>query len=174
MHLMAGHLAQVRHGCLRGVVCRGLQWLHGVQGMAGWGRTGLSLTCMKATQVHPRLGTLMRSSSRRLCRCQTRISPKLQVANTSLYWWGKARSVIFWLCAVWSSSGRSSLPCAAPTSCQSLDEMAAPGPWLICCVPPAAALAAAPRCALSISPYHASEYGSKATAQSASRHRLPL
>jgi len=49
-------------------------------------------TCMKATQRQSRLGTDIRSSSRRLCRCQTRISPSPHAANTSLYSYGNATS----------------------------------------------------------------------------------
>ena len=49
-------------------------------------------TCMKAAQRQSRLGTDMRSSSRRLCRCHTRISPIPQAAKTSLYSCGKAMS----------------------------------------------------------------------------------
>mmetsp|Transcript_27678 Transcript_27678/g.70496 ORF Transcript_27678/g.70496 Transcript_27678/m.70496 type:complete len:263 (-) Transcript_27678:574-1362(-) len=58
----------------------------------------------KATHAQSRLGTAMRSSSRHVARCHTRMLPRPAVANTSLYSWGKARSLIFSLCAVCSSS----------------------------------------------------------------------
>lgn len=75
------------------------------------------LTCMKATQRQSRLGTEMRSSSRRLCRCQMRISPSPQAAKTSLYWYGKATSCTLLGGAVCSISACSFLLCTALLSC---------------------------------------------------------
>ena len=67
--------------------------------------------CMKATQRQSRLGTEIRSSSRRLCRCQMRISASPHAANTSLYWKGKAISCTLLGGAVCSISACSFLPC---------------------------------------------------------------
>ena len=41
---------------------------------------------LKATQLQPTLGTLMRSSSRPVCMCHTRISAKAAVAKTCRQW----------------------------------------------------------------------------------------
>jgi hypothetical protein len=62
------------------------------------------LTEVKAMQWHSRLGTATRSSSRQVERCQTRMKPTPQVANTSLYSYGKASPLILSEWAVWMSS----------------------------------------------------------------------
>ena len=83
-------------------------------GDANWKRQH---TCMKATQRQSRLGTDMRSSSRRLCRCQTRISPSPHAANTSLYSCGKATSCTLLGGEVCSISACSFLLCRPSPFC---------------------------------------------------------